>query len=121
MPVWMKALDTFTPIRAFGLGALLSGVNPKNLLLNMAAMGTVAQAGLPVAQQAVVWGAVVIIASLTIIAPVFVYFAMGTRAKMILDGWKAWLTENNATVMATLLLVIGVVLIGQGISGLTGG
>jgi len=31
---------------------------------------------------------------------------------------KAWLEDNNATVMAVLLLVIGVVLIGKGIGSL---
>jgi maltodextrin utilization protein YvdJ len=35
-----------------------------------------------------------------------------------LDRLKAWLQQNNATVMAVLVLVIGVVLIGKGISGL---
>jgi len=35
-----------------------------------------------------------------------------------LDGMKAWLQANNATVMAVLLLVIGVGLIGQGIGSL---
>ena len=33
MPKWMHALDSITPIKAVGLGALLSGLNPKNLLL----------------------------------------------------------------------------------------
>jgi hypothetical protein len=32
---------------------------------------------------------------------------------------RAWLTQNNAPVMAVLLLVIGVSLIGKGIGGLT--
>ena len=31
-PKWMGALETFTPVKAFGAGGLLSGVNPKNLL-----------------------------------------------------------------------------------------
>ena len=35
-----------------------------------------------------------------------------------LDRRKAWLQENNATVMAVLILVIGVVLIGKGVGGL---
>jgi hypothetical protein len=37
-----------------------------------------------------------------------------------LDGWKSWLLANNATVMFVLLLVLGVMLIGQGFGGLTG-
>ena len=32
-----------------------------------------------------------------------------------LDSLRAWLVHNNSTVMAVLLLVIGVVLVGKGI------
>jgi hypothetical protein len=39
------------------------------------------------------------------------------RSKSI-DGWKAWLTANNALVMAILLLVLGVKFFGQGLGGL---
>jgi hypothetical protein len=35
-----------------------------------------------------------------------------------LDALTAWLQANNATVMAVLLLVIGVVLIGKGVGRL---
>jgi hypothetical protein len=36
-----------------------------------------------------------------------------------LKGMRGWLSENNATVMAVLLLIIGIVLIGRGIGGLS--
>ena len=45
LPNWMKALDTFTPVKSFGVAALLAGLNPKNLALNLAAMSIVASAG----------------------------------------------------------------------------
>jgi len=51
--------------------------------------------------------------------PVLLYFMLGERAEQVLNEWKSWLTENNATVMAVLLLVLGLVLIGNGIGGLT--
>jgi hypothetical protein len=35
-----------------------------------------------------------------------------------LDGLRTWLNANNVTVMAVLLLVIGVVLFGMGLGGL---
>jgi hypothetical protein len=33
MPKWMAGIDAFAPAKALGLGLLLAGVNPKNLLL----------------------------------------------------------------------------------------
>jgi hypothetical protein len=119
LPKWMKALDTFTPVRSLSIGALLSGVNPKNLILNASAAAAIAQTGLAGAQQAVVLLVVVVVGSLGIIAPVGVYFAMGDKAAGILDDWKVWLAANNATVMFVLFLVFGVVLIGKGIGGLS--
>jgi hypothetical protein len=35
-----------------------------------------------------------------------------------LESLRRWLTANSAVVTATLLLVIGVILIGQGLGGL---
>jgi hypothetical protein len=46
MPNWMATIDTFTPGKSFGLGALLAGVNPKNLALTIAAAVSIGQANL---------------------------------------------------------------------------
>jgi Sap, sulfolipid-1-addressing protein len=119
MPKWMKALDGFTAVRSLAVGALLSGVNPKNLMLNVSAAATIAQAGLSGAEQALALVVLVALGSLGIIAPVAVYFAMGDRAAQVLDGWKEWLSADNAVVMAVLFLVFGAVLVGKGIGGLS--
>jgi hypothetical protein len=47
------------------------------------------------------------------------YFALGDRAAEPLDRLKTWLGRNNAVIMAVLLLVIGLKLIGDAISGLS--
>ena len=119
LPKWMRALDSFTPARSVAIGALLSGVNPKNLIHNATAAAGIAQTGLAGAQQAVVLIVLVIIGSLGVMAPVGVYFAMGDKAAPVLGGWKTWLAANNPTVMMVLFLVFGVTLIGKGISGLS--
>jgi hypothetical protein len=50
--------------------------------------------------------------------PVAIYFAMGERAKRLLDELKGWLGAHNTAIMAVLCLVIGTKLIGDGIAGL---
>ena len=119
LPKWMKALDGFTPGKALAAGALLSGVNPKNLILNATAAAGIAQAGLSGVEQTVALVVLVLVGSLSIIAPVGVYLGMGDKAGHILDGWKTWLAANNATVMVVLFLVFGVSLVGKGIGGLS--
>ena len=118
LPKWMEAIDEFGAARAFGLAALLSGVNPKNLLLTAAAASAIAQTGIDAGQQAVALAVFVAIATLGPGIPVGIYFALGQRATRMLDELKAWMGANNAAIMAVLCLVIGAKLIGDGIAGL---
>lgn len=120
LPKWMAGLDAFTPSKALGLGALLSGVNPKNLVFILSASLTIAHASLPIGQMIVVFVIFVIIASCTVAGPAIFYFVGGGKAAKTLESMKVWLAANNATVMTLLCLVLGVVVIGKGISGLFG-
>jgi threonine/homoserine/homoserine lactone efflux protein len=114
-PKWMDAIDVFTPVKAFGTGVLLSAINPKNLILAAGAGATIAQAGLTTGKDSAVIVGFVLVACVTIAAPVAVYLFGGQRAQRVLDGWQAWLAEHNAAVMAVILVVIGSVLVGKGL------
>ena len=118
-PKWMTALDTFTPVKSAGLGAAMSGVNPKNLLLSAAAAMSIAQTGLAGGQQAVVLAVFVVLGTVTVAAPLVVYLALGGKADSMLNGWREWLAANNAAIMLVVFIVFGFVLIGQGIAGLS--
>jgi threonine/homoserine/homoserine lactone efflux protein len=116
-PKWMGALDAFTPLKAGGAGVVLSALNPKNLLLAVAGAAAIAQTGISTGQQVGSYVVFVLIASLGVAAPVVIYFAMGDRSQHLLDQLKTWLAHNNAVIMAVLMLIIGVKLIGNAISG----
>ena len=118
-PKWMAALDSFTPVKSLGLGAAMSGVNPKNLALSAAAAMSIAQTGLPGGQQAVVLAVFVVVGTVAVAAPLVVYLALGSKADSMLNGWREWLAANNAAIMLVVFLVFGFVLIGQGIAGLS--
>jgi threonine/homoserine/homoserine lactone efflux protein len=120
MPGWMTTIDAIQPGRAFWLGALLSSVNPKNLALGVGAAIAISQGALSLGGQVLSVILFVLVASVSIIVPVVYSLVGGAAARTRLDGWKRWLGENNATVMAVLLLVIGVVLFGKGIGALIG-
>jgi Sap, sulfolipid-1-addressing protein len=57
----------------------------------------------------------VLLAACTVIIPVIGYLIASARLAGPLDKLREWLVENNATIMAVLLLVIGVAVIGKGI------
>ena len=118
LPKWMRTIDKFTPGRAFGIAAALSGINPKNLLLTVAAAAAIAQSGIDSGEQAVALGVFIVMGTLGPAAPVALYFALGERAAAVLDDLKGWMGAHNAAIMAVLCLVIGAKLIGDGISGL---
>jgi threonine/homoserine/homoserine lactone efflux protein len=119
IPKWMRAIDTFTAGKSLGGGLALSGLNPKNLALTIAAAAAVAETGISTGQEAGVMAVFVAVGSLTILAPLVVYFALGARASRILDGVKTWMAAHNAAIMSVLLLVLGAKLIGDAISGLS--
>jgi hypothetical protein len=47
-------------------------------------------------------------------------FAMGKRAAALLEQLRSWMAHDNAVIIALLCLIIGVKLIGDAISGLSG-
>ncbi|MDR6905979.1 threonine/homoserine/homoserine lactone efflux protein [Agromyces sp. 3263] len=115
LPKWMAAIDQMTAGRGLVLGFLLSAVNPKNLLMAVAAGVIIGTAGLAVGEAAVVILVFVLIAASTVAIPVIAYLVASKRMAGPLEALRGWLVHNNATVMAVLLLVIGVVVIGKGI------
>lgn len=115
VPGWMARIDELRPGAAFGLGFLLSALNPKNFLLAVAAGASLG--ALPLSTGETV-GAVAVftaIAALTVAVPVVAYLIAGARLDPTLDRTKAWLIANNTAVMAVLLLVFGVNLLGDGL------
>ncbi len=116
-PKWMGALEGFTPVKAIGAGMFLSGLNPKNLLLAVAGAAAIAGTGVSTGDETIAWIVFILIASIGVATPVVIAFAMGDRSRALLDRLKSWMARENAVIMAVLLLVIGVKLIGDAISG----
>ena len=100
------------------MSAVLASINPKNLVLIIAGMSAIASQGLDTDEQIIVLAVFITIAALGMVVPLAVYFLMGSKSKDILDGVKEWMIHENATIMAVLLLMIGVNIVGKGIAGL---
>jgi threonine/homoserine/homoserine lactone efflux protein len=118
LPGWMRTVDHFTAGRAVAMGFALSAINPKNLVLTIGAAAAIAQSGIGTGDQAIALAVFVLVGTLGPGIPVAIYFLMGERAARMLDELKEWMGHHNAAIMAVLLLVIGVKLIGDGISAL---
>lgn len=119
LPKWMAGVDALTPPKAFGLSLLLAGVNPKNLMLAASAGAALAGLGLSTGEAVGSLIVFVVVASLSIAAPVFYHLVGGEKAKARLDEMKDWLVLHNDAVMAVLLLVFGAKLIADGLPPLS--
>ena len=115
LPKWMATIDKTTPLVAIGLGAMLTVVNPKNLILYLAAGTAIGQADLPHSQGIIPYVVFMIVSSLGVGIPVLWFLLDEEQASETLVTWKTWLLVNNATVMAVLLLLIGVIFVSHGL------
>lgn len=118
LPKWMDGIEAISPLRAAGLGVLLSLVNPKNFVLIAGGMAAVAGADLATAQEAVAVLVFVLVAISTVAAAVVVYTFAGSGREQTLQTARRWLEANNAVIMAVVLVVIGAYLLFQGVAAL---
>ncbi|WP_298928325.1 GAP family protein [uncultured Ramlibacter sp.] len=118
LPRWLEAAQRMGPLQAAGLGFIIYAANPKNLAVGLAAGVVFGSADLPLRQAAFVCAFYVLAGAVTVIVPVVGYLVAEQRVRPMLGEMRAWLTQNNFTLMAALLLVIGALMVGKGISGL---
>jgi threonine/homoserine/homoserine lactone efflux protein len=114
LPRWLAAVDRVTAVRAGALGLALSAVNPKNLLVCIAAGVVIADASLSAAEDTRVVLLFTGAAVSTVAVPVLAHAVGRRRMSGPLARLRDGLVAHDRAVTAGLLLVIGVVLLGQG-------
>jgi threonine/homoserine/homoserine lactone efflux protein len=115
-PGWMATIDSATPARAALLGAALSGANPKNLALTLAAAASIAEADLASTDTAIAVAVFTAVGSITVAGSVLFYLLAGDRAARPLAVVKQFMADNNAVIMMVVLLLLGAKLLGDGIA-----
>lgn len=117
-PAWLAAVDRFTVVRAGVLGLVVSVANPKILLVCVAAGLAIADGGASGARDA--WSVVVFTAAAasTVAIPVVAHSVGRRRMAGPLEALRGWLVAHGTAVAVGLLLLLGVVLVGQGLGGL---
>ena len=118
MPGWMKTLQDATPRSALVLALVLSLANPKILLLAAAAGVNIGGTDSPLGQQTLAIAVFAVIASVTVASPVLAYTVAGARVLGPLTHAKDWLLRNNTAVLVVVFLVLGALLIYNGITAL---
>ena len=116
-PGWMSAIDEFTIAKAGGVGFALSALNPKNVLLTVAAAAEIAEVGLSGGREVAVLLGFVLVASVGVLAPLLLALALGERSGELLESLRGSMARYSAVIMSLLCLIIGAKLIGDALSG----
>jgi threonine/homoserine/homoserine lactone efflux protein len=117
-PGWLKRFGEMTPMRAGITATVLTAANPKVLFMCAAAGLAIGTEGLGSHRVwiGVVW--FVVIAASTVAAPILAYVVSGERLDEPLRRVNAWMDEQHSTLVAAILVVIGVLVLYKGIHGL---
>jgi hypothetical protein len=116
-PRWRRAVSSLGPWASFGFACALN-LRPKAVLL-AAATGLVIRAdGVNIAQGAVVIGVYTVVSATTVAGPIVATLVAPEKTKGWLLTTQRRLDENSRVVAVVLMVVIGVVLIGNGITRL---
>jgi threonine/homoserine/homoserine lactone efflux protein len=117
-PGWMRTLQDAMPRSALVLALMLSLANPKVLLLAAAAGVDIGSTEVVIQQKAIAIAGFAAVASMSVAAPVLAYMLAGQRVLRPLSRAKDWLLRNNAAVLVVVFLILGALLISNGILAL---
>ena len=117
-PAWMRSFATITPERAAITAAALVVIRPDVLLICVPAGLAIGASGLGVAGDWIAAAFFVAIAASTVAIPILAYAAAGHRLDHAMGRLKDWMEKNNAALMAAILVVIGLMVLYNGIHAL---
>lgn len=116
-PRWMDALGRMRAAGALGFGFALA-LRPKNLVLSVAAAVVIGDASLKAPDVVVIILVFTVVGISTVAVPIVGHFSAPEKTRPPLDAAREWMTNNSATLMLIVAIVIGVVIIGSGIAKL---
>ena len=116
LPGWAAALGRATPGKAALVGATIAGVNPKHLVLIMAAIAIIAERGLK-GRAALIAGAVFVLLSSAGVLGVFALSrAGGARGAQRVEAIRRFMLRNSNVIVMVILIVIGAKVLGDGLA-----
>jgi hypothetical protein len=117
-PRWMRSFATITPVRAAVTGAVLAVVRLEVLVCCLAVGFDIGSKGLSVVGQGICAAFFVVVAASSVAIPILAYAVAGHRLDDGLTRLKDWMDRHNAALLAVVLIVIGLMVLYNGISKL---
>ncbi len=119
MPRWMRSFSTLSPLRAGVTGAVLVVLRPEVLLLCAAAGLAVGNGNFDGPGKLMAAVFFVAVSASTVALPILSYAGAGDRLDDTLERLKVWMEENHDVLLAIILVLIGLMVLYNGIHALT--
>jgi protein-S-isoprenylcysteine O-methyltransferase Ste14 len=117
-PGWLRSFSKLSPPRAGVTGAVLTAVRPEVLILCAAGGLAIGTGGLSVAGAWTSGAVFVVVSASTVAIPILAFVAAGDRLDDALERLKVWMEQNHAAMMGAILVVIGLIVLYNGIHAL---
>jgi hypothetical protein len=112
---WLDSIGSFGMVPVFGI-ALALNVRPKAVLLVTAAGLAISRPRLPFEENLVLAVLYTAIATVTVVVPIVATILFPRWMEPHLVAVKGWVTAHSTAVSATIIILVGIVVIGVGIS-----
>ena len=117
-PAWMRSFATISPTRAGITGLALVVVRFDVLVMCLVAGLAIGTSQLSVAGELICAVFFVAVSASTVAIPVLAYATAGQRLDDTLARLKDWMEKNNAALLAAILVLIGLMVLYNGIQAL---
>jgi Sap, sulfolipid-1-addressing protein len=117
-PRWMRSFSTISPRRAAITGLLLTVVRLEVLIMCVAAGLAIGTGRLNPVGEWVCAVFFIVLSASTVAIPILAYAAAGHRLDEPLGRLKVWMEQNNAALLASVLVLIGLMVLYKGIHDL---
>jgi hypothetical protein len=115
LPRWLSTVGSFGPLVSFAVAVVLD-FRPKGLLLGIAAGIALHAASVEAGEAAVLIGIYTVIATSTVVVPIAASFIAPRRMEPKLIAARDWMAHNGRTLTLLMMLMIGVVILGAGLT-----
>jgi hypothetical protein len=115
LPHWLDAVDSFGALVSFAIAVLLS-FRPKGLLLGVAGGLVLNAASVKVNEAVLLIIIYTVIATSTVVVPIIASFVAPQRMQPKLISARDWLAINGRFVTSLVMFMIGVVILGSGLT-----
>jgi len=117
-PKWLVMLDTLTPLKAIGMGAILVLISGKFWVFTLSAIGVIEQAHLGQPSSILAFLLFMLLAQSLLLLAIIIRVIVPEQSKSITETISAWLTKYNRPIVLVVSLVFGLLFFVQGASGL---